>query len=46
MHGLRHPSPVVAAIMAAAMAATSLPFGGAHAGWGRFLGQLERVLAG
>ncbi len=32
MHGLRHPSPVVAAIMAAAMAATSLPFGGAHAG--------------
>jgi hypothetical protein len=32
MHGLRNPSPVVAAVMAAVMAATSLPFGAANAG--------------
>ena len=32
MHGLRHPSPAVAAVMAAVMTATSLPLGVAHAG--------------
>jgi hypothetical protein len=32
MHGLRYPSPVVAAMMAAVMTVTSLPFGIAQAG--------------
>ena len=32
MHGLRYPSPVVAAAMAAVMTVTSLPIGTAYAG--------------